>query len=194
MLKVHMSRKDGHGKNRKCFITDFFYLQKTSLCCPVGCSYLLCGSDPGLIWTCWCSLQKTLHSVWACLPWDTELQSKILPSGVEVHLKADRVLHARVFLISWNYSSSLSASYWHLSLRHCVYYCFLSTELCCKVQQLHISSMDTGSSECRLDSTPLLILMTKHKLCWLSVSENHSNNPVKSPTSVVSWAAIHPRW
>lgn len=28
MLKVHMSRKDGLRKNRKCFITDFFIYKR----------------------------------------------------------------------------------------------------------------------------------------------------------------------
>lgn len=66
-LKVHVSSKDGHGNNR------LFYLQKTSLCCPVGGSYLLCTCDLGLIWICWCSLKRTWPSVWACLPEDTEM-------------------------------------------------------------------------------------------------------------------------
>lgn len=132
-LKVHMSRKDGHGNNR------LFYLQKTSLCCPVGGGYLLCMCDLGLIWTCWCSLKRTLHSVWACLPRDLEMQSRIFSSSAEVPLKADRVLQCTGFPDSWNYSSFLSASYWHLSLSHCVYCCFLSTEV------RHSSFTGTGS-------------------------------------------------
>lgn len=78
MLQVHMPRKDGHGKNRKCFITDFFIYKRHPCAALFGGSYLLCRCDLGLIWTCWCSPKRTLHSVWACLPWDTEAQSRIL--------------------------------------------------------------------------------------------------------------------
>lgn len=119
-LKVHMSRKDGHGNNR------LFYLQKTSLSCCVGGSYLVCTCDLGLIWTCWGSLKRTLPLVWACLPQDIEMQGRIFSSRSEVPLKANRELQCTGFPDSWNYSSLLSASCWHLSLSCCVNCCFLS--------------------------------------------------------------------